>query len=203
MKLDIILSGVGGQGILSIAAIIGEAALEENLHIKQAEVHGMSQRGGDVQSNLRISSRPIHSDLIARGSADVILSLEPMEALRYLPYLSPQGWIVTSSAPLVNIPNYPEKERLLAELRALPRVIMLDVDAIAAENGMPRAANIVLLGAATPILGLDGAKIGAAIRRFFGRKGQDVVDMNLRALDCGRRVAEAVVGRKEEAGNAK
>lgn len=108
MKLDIILSGVGGQGILSIAAIIGEAALEEKLHIKQAEVHGMSQRGGDVQSNLRISSEPIRSDLIARGGADLILSLEPMEALRYLPYLSDTGWIVTNAAPFVNIPNYPQ-----------------------------------------------------------------------------------------------
>ena len=128
MKTDIILSGVGGQGILSIAAIIGEAALAENLYIKQAEVHGMSQRGGDVQSNLRIADRPINSDLIASGNADVIISLEPMEALRYLPYLSREGWIITSSAPFVNIPNYPEEKVLKAELQKLPRVIMLDVN---------------------------------------------------------------------------
>ena len=185
MKLDIILSGVGGQGILSIAAIIGEAALEEKLHIKQAEVHGMSQRGGDVQSNLRISSEPIRSDLI--------LSLEPMEALRYLPYLSDTGWIVTNAAPFVNIPNYPQVDDLLADLKRLPRVILLDVDALAKENNVPRAANVVLLGAASPILGIGIEKIEDGIRRFFGRKGDDVVAMNLKALTCGREAAEHIM----------
>ncbi len=139
MKKDIILSGVGGQGILSIAAVIGEAALAAGLHIKQAEVHGMSQRGGDVHSNLRISSAPIHSDLIARGGADLILSLEPMEALRYLPWLAKDGWVVANSAPLVNIPNYPDHNALLAELETLPRAIVFDVDTAAAEAGVARA----------------------------------------------------------------
>ena len=128
MKTDIILCGVGGQGILSIATIIGEAAMKEDLYIKQAEVHGMSQRGGDVQSNLRISSDPIASDLIPMGSADVIISMEPMEALRYLPFLSKEGWIITSSAPFVNIPNYPEIETIKADLEQLPHVIMLDIE---------------------------------------------------------------------------
>ena len=176
MKLDIILSGVGGQGILSIAAIIGEAALEEKLHIKQAEVHGMSQRGGDVQSNLRISSEPIRSDLIARGGADLILSLEPMEALRYLPYLSDTGWIVTNAAPFVNIPNYPQVDDLLADLKRLPRVILLDVDALAKENNVPRAANVVLLGAASPILGIGIEKsktVSAAFRTQRRRRSRD------------------------------
>ena len=128
MKTDIILSGVGGQGILSIAAIIGEAAVKNGLYMKQAEVHGMSQRGGDVQSNLRISDKPIASDLIPLGKADLILSLEPMEALRYLPYLSKDGWIVTNSAPFINIPNYPEPEQIMAELNKIPNKIILDVD---------------------------------------------------------------------------
>ncbi|MBR2883147.1 MAG: indolepyruvate oxidoreductase subunit beta, partial [Prevotella sp.] len=131
MKTDIILCGVGGQGILSIATIIGEAAMHENLYIKQAEVHGMSQRGGDVQSNLRISSEPIHSDLIALGSADVIISMEPMEALRYLPYLKKDGWIITSSVPFVNITNYPEQEKLDEQLAKLPNVVSIDIDTIA------------------------------------------------------------------------
>ena len=193
MKLDIILSGVGGQGILSIAAIIGEAALQEGLHIKQAEVHGMSQRGGDVQSNLRIASRPISSDLIARGTADVVLSLEPMEALRYLPYLSQTGWVVTNAAPFVNIPDYPEVGAVLADLQALPHVILLDVDRLARAGGVPRAANMVLLGAASPILGIEYTKIEDAVRRFFGRKGDEVVAMNIRALACGREAAEQVM----------
>ena len=125
MKKDIILSGVGGQGILSIATVIGKAALKEGLYMKQAEVHGMSQRGGDVQSNLRISDKPIASDLIPSGKCDLIISLEPMEGLRYLPYLSPEGWLVTNETPFVNIPNYPEEDKVMAEINKLPHKICL------------------------------------------------------------------------------
>ena len=186
MKTDIILSGVGGQGILSIAAIIGEAALAENLYIKQAEVHGMSQRGGDVQSNLRIADRPINSDLIASGNADVIISLEPMEALRYLPYLSREGWIITSSAPFVNIPNYPEEKVLKAELQKLPRVIMLDVNEMAKEHNLPKCANVILLGAAAKSLQIIGySDLEKSIARVFAHKGQAVIEMNLKALSIG------------------
>ena len=186
MKTDIILSGVGGQGILSIAAIIGEAALAENLYIKQAEVHGMSQRGGDVQSNLRIADRPINSDLIASGNADVIISLEPMEALRYLPYLSREGWIITSSAPFVNIPNYPEEKVLKAELQKLPRVIMLDVNELAKEHNLPKCANVILLGAAAKSLQIIGySDHEKSIARVFAHKGQAVIEMNLKALSIG------------------
>ena len=135
MKTDIILCGVGGQGILSIATIIGEAALNENLNIKQAEVHGMSQRGGDVQSNLRISSQPIHSDLIAQGQADVIISMEPMEALRYLPYLKKDGWVITSSTPFVNITNYPDMAVINADLAKIDNLISLDIEQMAKDNG--------------------------------------------------------------------
>ena len=173
MKTDIILCGVGGQGILSIATVIGEAAMHENLYIKQAEVHGMSQRGGDVQSNLRISSNPINSDLIALGSADVIISMEPMEALRYLPFLSKEGWIITSSKPFVNIPNYPD-------------VDILDIEQLAKDNDIPRSANVILLGAAQKALGIEYDKLENAIRRVFGRKGDAVVDANLKALAIGK-----------------
>ncbi len=185
-KCDIILCGVGGQGILSIATIIGEAAMNENLYIKQAEVHGMSQRGGDVQSNLRISSDPIDSDLIARGSADVIISMEPMEALRYLPYLGKDGWIVTSSAPFVNIPNYPDIQDIQAELSRLPHVIAIDIEQIAKENQVPRSANVILLGAAQKALGLDYTTLENAIRSVFARKGEAVVEANIKALSLGK-----------------
>lgn len=190
MKSDIILSGVGGQGILSIATVIGEAVLSQGLHIKQAEVHGMSQRGGDVQSNLRISSRPIHSDLIALGTADAIISLEPMEALRYLPYLSAEGWIVANSAPFVNIPNYPEQEALMKELNSLPNVILIDVDELARDGGIARAGNMILLGAASTILGIDPEKLEEAVGRVFGRKGGEIVEMNRKALRIGREAAQ-------------
>ena len=186
MKQDIILAGVGGQGILSIATIIGSAALEQGLHLKQAEVHGMSQRGGDVQSNLRLSSDPIHSDLIPRGSADVVISLEPMEALRYLPWLSKDGWIITNTTPFVNIPDYPETEKLNAEFAKLPRVIALDVDSVARDIGSPRSANMVLLGASAGVMNLlEPEKLREGIRRIFARKGEDVVEANIKAFDAG------------------
>ena len=186
MKQDIILAGVGGQGILSIATVIGSAALEQGLYLKQAEVHGMSQRGGDVQSHLRLSTDPIHSDLIPHGSADLVVSLEPMEALRYLPYLSKDGWIVTSSVPFQNIPNYPDPDRVLEALRALPRTIVLDVEATAKEVNSARSANMVLLGAASAVMGLlDPDKLRDGIRRIFARKGDAIVEANIKAFDAG------------------
>lgn len=186
MKKDIILCGVGGQGILSIATIIGQAATVSGINLKQAEVHGMSQRGGDVQSNLRLSTEPIWSDLIPQGKADLIISMEPMEALRYLPYLSPDGTIVTSSKPLVNIPNYPEEAALMAELDSMPSIVKLDIENVARELGMPKAANMVLLGMAAPYLDiLSVDQLRNAISVIFARKGEAVVDANLKAFDKG------------------
>lgn len=185
MKTDIILAGVGGQGILSIATILGAAAIGRGLYLKQAEVHGMSQRGGDVQSNLRISSKPIASDLIALGSADMIVSLEPMEALRYLPYLAPEGWVVTNTVPFVNIDNYPAMEAVEAELAKLPRVTAFDMEAVAKEAGNLRCANMVLLGAASRHIDLPAADIEQAIERVFAPKGQKMIDMNLAAFRLG------------------
>lgn len=186
MKTDIILCGVGGQGILTIATIIGEAAMKEGLYIKQAEVHGMSQRGGDVQSNLRISSSPIHSDLIPLGRADLIISMEPMEALRYLPYLDKQrGWIVTSNVPFVNIPAYPDAKQLGQELSGMANVVQLDIGQLARDGGVPRSSNVILLGAAMGRIGIAAASIEAAVRTVFSGKGQAAVEANVKALAIG------------------
>lgn len=193
MKKDIILSGVGGQGILSIATVIGQAALKEGLYMKQAEVHGMSQRGGDVQSNLRISDEPIASDLIPTGQCDLIISLEPMEGLRYLPYLSKDGWLVTNDTPFINIPNYPAEDAVMAEINKLPHKVILNVDKVAKEIGTARVANIVLLGATTPFLGIAYEKIEESIRDIFARKGEEIVAMNLKALQAGREIAENLI----------
>lgn len=186
MKKDIILCGVGGQGILSIATVIGEASTEAGLYLKQAEVHGMSQRGGDVQSNLRLSTEPIWSDLIPMGEADLIISMEPMEALRYKPYLKETGTVVTSSTPFINIPNYPNAEDLQAALEELPNVRQLEIEAIAKELHSPKSANMVLLGMAAPYIEiLSIAQLRQAITAIFQRKGDKVVEANLRAFDRG------------------
>ena len=187
MKKDIILCGVGGQGILSIATIIGEASTKANINLKQAEVHGMSQRGGDVQSNLRLSTDTIYSDLIPQGGADVIISMEPMEALRYLPYLAKDGVIVTSNKPFVNIPNYPEEQALFDELNALPnKVVMLDIEAVAKDAGSARSANVVLLGMAAKYIEiLSSEALRDAVATIFARKGEAVVEANLKAFDMG------------------
>ncbi|MCW0482062.1 indolepyruvate oxidoreductase subunit beta [Gaoshiqia sediminis] len=190
MKSDIILAGVGGQGILSIAAVLGMAALKENLHLKQAETHGMSQRGGAVVSHLRISDQPIASDLIQLGTADLILSVEPMESLRYLPFLSAKGYLVTNTNPFINIPNYPDVEQVLAEVGKLPRFVAIDADQIAKEVGNVRASNMVMLGAASPFIDLEFSKLEDGIRTIFERKGEAIVELNLAALRAGRSFAE-------------
>lgn len=192
MKTDIILAGVGGQGILSIAAAIGTAAVQSNLYLKQSEVHGMSQRGGDVQSHLRLSDKEIASDLIPIGKADIIISVEPMESLRYLPYLSKTGWVVTNTTPFINIPNYPEKDTLMATLNAQKNVIAIDADTIAKEAGSARSSNMVMLGAASAYINMPFEVIEDAIRTLFGKKGDEIVDANLKALRAGRDAAIAV-----------
>ncbi len=191
MKTDIILCGVGGQGILSIATVIGDAAMNDDLYLKQAEVHGMSQRGGAVQSNLRLSDQPINSDLIATGCADVIISMEPMEALRYLPMLSKDGWIITSSVPFVNIPNYPEFETLKADYAKLKNVVMIDIEQLAKDNNIARSANMILLGAAQKALRIPMEKLENAVRNVFGRKGEAIVDANIKALKIGAEAQDA------------
>jgi len=190
MKNDIILAGVGGQGILSIAAAIGIAAVNSKFYIKQSEVHGMSQRGGDVQSHLRISDKPIASDLIPAGKADLIISIEPMEGLRYLPFLSATGWLITNVNPYINIPDYPNADELLNQIKNVKKHIAIDADTIAKEAGSSRSSNIVMLGAASPFIDIPIEKIEEGIRQLFGKKGEGVVELNLKALRMGREFSE-------------
>ena len=186
MKNDIILAGVGGQGILSIASVIGLAAVANDLFLKQSEVHGMSQRGGDVQSHLRLSDKPVSSDLIPFGKANLIISVEPMESLRYLPWLSKNGWLVTNSEPFINIPDYPSSDEIIKEIKKIKKHIIVDADRIAKETGSARSGNIVILGAASPFIDMPYESLEAGIRKLFGRKGDDVVASNLKALKAGR-----------------
>jgi indolepyruvate ferredoxin oxidoreductase, beta subunit len=186
MIKNIILSGVGGQGILTIAAIIDHAAMHKGWYIKQAEVHGMSQRGGAVQSHLRISDKPIYSDLIPRGQADLILSLEPMEALRYLPFLSEDGTIITAIEPIKNIAVYPDEENIIASLKNCGHpIILIDAAKIAKEAGIAKAVNVVMAGAAANHIGIEHEHLKASIREMFANKGLEIVEKNLKAFNLG------------------
>ncbi len=185
MKTDIILAGVGGQGVLTISTILGLTAVDSGLYLKQSEVHGMSQRGGAVESHLRISDQPVYSDLIPMGQADLLLSMEPMEALRYVPFLSSEGVIVTEREPFVNIKNYPEHEQVIHALESFPHVALIEAERIAKEMRSARSSNIVLLGAASAFLPLDAADFEAAIKKVFGRKGEAVAAQNIEAFRAG------------------
>jgi len=189
MKYDIILAGVGGQGILSIAFVIDNAALEDGLFFKQAEVHGMSQRGGAVQSHLRLSSSEIFSDLIPLGEADMILGVEPLETLRYFDYLKPKGAVVSSSTPFVNIPDYPRLEDVYLEIKKAPVNVLIDSEKLAKEAGSPKAQNMVMLGAASVFLPLKEENLKKDIGVLFERRGAQIIQTNLRAFDLGRKAA--------------
>ncbi|MDE7357346.1 MAG: indolepyruvate oxidoreductase subunit beta [Bacteroidales bacterium] len=186
MKKDIILAGVGGQGILSIATVIGRAAVANGMYLKQAEVHGMSQRGGDVQSHLRISTEPICSDLIPEGKADLIISVEPMESLRYLPMLNADGWVITNNVPFKNVPDYPSDADLEKAMKSVKNMIAFNADQLAREIGSPRSANMVILGAAADKLGLPYEEFEKAVAAIFATKGEDIVSANLKAMASGR-----------------
>ena len=192
MKYDILFAGVGGQGVLSMAAIIGRAAIAHGLHAKQSEVHGMAQRGGAVQAHLRLSDRAIASDLIGHGMAELVLSLEPLESLRYLEYLSPRGALVTAAEPFANIPDYPELAALHARVRALPHGVLVEAERLASEAGDAQMVNTVMVGAASPFLPMDAVHLEAAVRENFSRKGEVTVNLNLAAFRAGRAAASAL-----------
>jgi indolepyruvate ferredoxin oxidoreductase beta subunit len=190
MQKNIIIAGVGGQGILTIASIIDLAAMNLGLHVKQAEVHGMSQRGGAVESHLRISTEEIYSDLIPLGKADLILSIEPMESLRYLPFLSPGGVIVTSTESYENIRNYPDKTELLNHIRESASCLLIDAGAIATEAGNVKTYNVAMLGAAAPYTGMEATELEKAIATYFAGKGEKIIATNLNAFRLGKDYAQ-------------
>lgn len=186
MKYDIILCGVGGQGVLSVAAAIATAAASEGLKVRQSEVHGMAVRGGAVLSHLRISDETIPGDLVPKGGADMILSMEPLEALRYTAYLKPDGICVSSGDPFNNISNYPDVEELKSKVRSIPGARVVDAIALSQEAGNRRAVNMVMVGAASTYLPFPAETLKAAITALFEKKGEAIVTINMTAFQLGR-----------------
>jgi len=195
MKCDIILAGVGGQGVLSISAIIASSAMKVGLQAKQSEVHGMAQRGGAVLAHLRLSDEPIASDIIPRGGADMIVSMEPLESLRHLAYLSPQGTLLTATDPVMNITDYPPLDGILDRIRTIPKARLVNADELARKAGSGRATNMVMVGAASHLLPISPEAIEAYIKEAFARKGESVVETNLKAFRSGRETAAAPAGK--------
>ena len=190
MKSNIIIAGVGGQGILTIAAVLDMATLDQNLYVKQSEVHGMSQRGGAVQSHVRISDSEIYSDLIPEGKADLILSVEPMELLRYIPYLKNKGWLITDSNTYINISDYPDKDDLYKKIKSHRKNIIINATEIAKKLGNSKVANIVLLGAASPLIPLSEESIITAIKKLFQNKSERIINLNMEAFQAGKKIAK-------------
>ena len=186
MNVDILVAGVGGQGVISVSAVIAAAAQDEGLQAKMSEVHGMSQRGGAVVTDLRIADHPIHSNLIPSGQAAMILGMEPVEGLRYLGWLSPAGMLITSADPVINVPDYPPIERVLSVIRSVPGSVIIEAGRLAREAGSPKGANFVMVGAASIHLPLDAAGMEKQVYQAFLRKGERVAEENLEAFRAGR-----------------
>ena len=186
MKIDIVLAGVGGQGILSIATILGAAALKENLYIKQAEVHGMSQRGGSVVTYVRYGEK-VYSPLIEDGEADFIVSFEKIEAARWLSCLKPDGKVIVNTQKIdpmsVVIGDCEYPEGVLDSVRAAgAAVVELDALPLAVEAGSPKATNVVLIGAMAKNTDIPKEIWLDAVKSCVPAK---FLEMNLKAFELG------------------
>jgi len=190
MKYDVILAGVGGQGVLSVSSIIALAAVSEGLEVRQSEVHGMAQRGGAVLSHLRLSSKKIAGDLVPKGACDLIISMEPLESLRYLSWLKDGGVLVTSSEPFNNIPNYPDTEELISSIKRLPRSFLADAGKLAKEAGLAKAANTVMVGLSSCFLPIKPQSLEKTIAGVFSKKGAQSAESNAKAFKLGQQAAK-------------
>ena len=196
MKCDVVLAGVGGQGVLSVAAIIAQAALKEGLEVRQSEVHGMAQRGGAVLAHLRMANNGIASDLVPRGGADLILSMEPLESLRYVAWLSPKlangqpGAIVSAAEALVNIPNYPDLNGIIQAIKSFPLYRVVEAAALAKEAGLAKSVNMVMVGAASAFLPIKTETLKGTIKETFANKDPAIAEANIKAFELGRSAAK-------------
>jgi indolepyruvate ferredoxin oxidoreductase beta subunit len=184
-SFDILIVGIGGQGTILASNILGEACLIEGRHVKGAETHGMAQRGGSVESHLRIDG--VFGPLIPPGHADLLISFDLLEALRYVHYLKKGGKLVVNSHLVLPTLVYtqkiatPTKDETISRLGTY-RLCLLDADQIASEAGSPLSQNVVMLGAASASMPLNPASLLEAVKRLVPKK---TVDINVKAFEMG------------------
>ncbi len=191
MTKNILLAGVGGQGTILAAKMLTIGLMEEGYDVKMSEIHGMSQRGGDVVSQVRYSKSKVYSPVIEKGKADIVVAFEEMEALRNLDYLAPGGTVVVnkeripSMTVLTGAEKYPAEIMPSLEANA-GKVIAIDASRMAEELGTVKAANVILLGALIKAMGLDDIDWDTIVRNNVKAK---FADLNAEALKKGMEAA--------------
>lgn len=193
MKQSVVIAGVGGQGVLTAANILAKAALREGHNVIASELHGMAQRGGDVECTVRIGT--VFSPIVADGGADAIIAFEPLEALRNLKKVSREGVVITDVNPIIpplisiGLGSYEPLESIFATISSHCRLIKIDADALAREAGSILTKNVVMLGAfhACGIFPLEEESITAVIRETIKEK---YVDMNMKAFSLGKEAVQ-------------
>jgi len=190
----IVLSGVGGQGVLSLAQIVLEALRRSGLHALQSEIHGMSQRGGSVHAQVCFSKVPLTSPIIDEGCADLLIALEPLEALRYVSMLRMNGHLVVSEEPQVNMEGYPPIEDVYAALKAVRGSHLIDTEDLARKLNHKQAGGMALLGMASKFLPVSEETWRDVITQRFEAKGARVTEKNIEAFQAGRGLVQDTVG---------
>ena len=186
MKKSVILVGVGGQGAILTAKILVNGLIRKGYDVKMSEVHGMSQRGGSVSTQVHFGDK-VYAPVIGRGEADILVAFEKMEAVRYADFLKPDGvavindYAMESSSTAAGLFAYPEG--CVEAMQAAFRCHVLDAASIAENLGNPKCMNVVLFGAMTKVLGLDDIDWEQIIRETVPAK---FVELNLQAYEAGR-----------------
>jgi len=188
---SVIIAGVGGQGAITVAQLVLGAAWKSGYYVLQSEVHGMSQRGGEVNAQIIFDKVPVTSPVVTQGEADLLIGIEPLETLRYLSQMSKDANIIASSEPVINMDNYPKIEIILEKIKSVEGAVLIDTLKAAKELNNKHAGNICILGAASKFLPIDNEVWEAVIRERFESKGEEVVMSNIKAFQYGKKFTEA------------
>lgn len=190
-QANILIAGVGGQGILLSGKLLGNYAQIKGKDIKVSEVHGMAQRGGGVVTNVRFGDR-VYAPLVEEGSCDALISFEPLETLRWIHYVRPEGIVVSAVERILPLPvamgNAVYPDDVLEQIRVrFPDALLIDTKEATEKIGNPRTMNVILMGAFAKKVGLDLAAMEEALRLSIKPK---LLDINIQALELGYALAQ-------------